>query len=68
MGSDELAWLAATAAQSQSIAEIGCWQGRSTKALADSCRGRVFAIDHFLGAAEHQEWLADKPAAWQSSP
>lgn len=35
------------------VLEIGCWQGRSTLALAEACRdsgnGRVHAIDHFQG-------------------
>jgi len=40
-----------------SIAEIGCWAGRSTYALLKGCRGVVYAVDHFKGSDQHKEWL-----------
>ena len=60
----ELEWLATQASGAQLIAEVGCWQGRSTRALADNTRGAVFAIDHFQGVPELLYLLADKPPHW----
>ena len=47
----ELLWLAAEAARCTTIVEVGCWQGRSTRALADHVRagGVVHAIDRWAG-------------------
>ncbi len=64
MSEVELSWLATRASESQCIAEIGCWQGRSTRALADNTRGVVFAIDTFQGAPELLYQLANKPPHW----
>jgi predicted O-methyltransferase YrrM len=41
----ELAWLAAAASTARTIIEVGCFQGRSTRALADHTTGVVHAID-----------------------
>jgi predicted O-methyltransferase YrrM len=41
----ELEYLAETASNSLTIAELGCWKGRSTLALAENTPGVVFAID-----------------------
>jgi predicted O-methyltransferase YrrM len=60
----ELTWLATQASQSHLIAEIGSWQGRSTRALADHTPGTVFAIDHFLGVPELLYELTDRPPWW----
>jgi MMP 1-O-methyltransferase len=60
----ELAWLAEQASQAHTIAEIGCWQGRSTRVLADHCPGTVFAIDHFRGVPELLYELTDRPPFW----
>lgn len=49
MERDELAWLAAMARHAQVIVEIGSYQGRSTRALADHCPGVVYAIDPWDG-------------------
>ncbi len=57
---EELAWLSEQAAKSSSVAEIGCWKGRSTFALLTACAGTVYAIDHFQGSdgePEHAEAL-----------
>ncbi len=51
MMDDELEWLALQAASCQTIIEVGCWQGRSTLALADNTPGRVWAVDHWRGTA-----------------
>ena len=64
MTEPELAWLATQAQRSILIAEVGCWQGRSTRALADNTHGTVFAIDHFQGVPELLHFLHDKPPYW----
>jgi hypothetical protein len=55
MTRDELTWLYETAQTMQSIAEIGCWKGRSTCALLSGCPGTVHAVDHFLGSATERD-------------
>jgi len=61
MNEPELAWLAEQASKNYRIVEVGCWQGRPTTVLADNTEGKVFAVDHWLGSEEHQEFLRDKP-------
>jgi predicted O-methyltransferase YrrM len=60
----ELNWLSETANKARSIVEIGCWKGRSTKALLEASEGFVYAIDHFKGTSkEGDAWsvfLADE--------
>jgi predicted O-methyltransferase YrrM len=70
MSALELEWLATHAQQSDRIVEVGCWQGRSTRALADHCPGRVYTVDAWEGYAEADPagaaWLAARcpwPAA-----
>jgi len=60
----ELEWLASQASCHHQIVEIGCWQGRSTRVLADHCPGTVFAIDHFMGVPELLYELTDRPPYW----
>ena len=45
MSDAELEILAIFARESKSIFEIGCYFGKSTRALADNTRGKVHAID-----------------------
>ena len=50
MSHEELAWLKERASACELVVEIGSWHGRSTKALAEGCPGRVVAVDHFEGS------------------
>ena len=52
MPAPELAWLAKTAEDRKIIVEVGSWKGRSTKALAASTPGVVYAIDHWEGSKD----------------
>lgn len=54
MSEPELRWLAEQATHARVIVEVGCWQGRSTRALADHCPGHVLAIDRW-GPPIHYE-------------
>ena len=49
MDRDELEWLAEQAAQASKIVEVGCWCGRSTRALADATAGTVWCVDPWTG-------------------
>lgn len=60
MSDVEKAWLAEQAHGRKAIAEIGCWMGVTTCVLADATEGTVYAVDTFLGSAEHRELLAGK--------
>jgi predicted O-methyltransferase YrrM len=51
MTDNELNVLKYLASKCDSIVEIGSWKGRSTKELLESCRGTVYAVDHWLGSA-----------------
>ena len=63
MGKRSRKWLRRAARRRKRIIEIGSWLGRSTKVLADSTKGRVWAVDHWLGtpndAEQHQLYAAD---------
>lgn len=48
MSEGELEWLASNAQQYEMIAELGCFKGRSTRALADNTKGTVYAVDPWL--------------------
>ena len=50
MMTTELQWLYTQAQRMGSIAEIGCWKGKSTHALLSGCSGPVFAVDHWKGS------------------
>lgn len=66
MTKNELYWLATQAGNKTTIAEIGCWHGRTTRALADNSSAVIFAIDTWEGSAEneHREILRSKPNGW----
>jgi len=46
----ELNWLFETAKRMESIVEVGSWKGRSTHALLSGCKGKVTAVDTWLGS------------------
>ena len=47
MSPAELQWLESTASRMSSVAELGCYLGRSTFALCSGCKGTVYAIDNW---------------------
>lgn len=49
MSTKELLWLADRAKSHPLIIEVGCYLGRSTRALGDNCLGTVYAIDPYSG-------------------
>jgi len=49
MSPAELKVLKKFAKKSDSIVEVGCWKGRSTKEFLENCNGKVYAVDHFSG-------------------
>lgn len=51
MSDVELSVLRYLASRCDSIVEIGSWKGRSTEALLTSCKGTVYAVDHWQGSA-----------------
>jgi hypothetical protein len=49
MTETELSVLKYLASKSTEIIEVGSWKGRSTKELLKSCKGTVYAVDHWKG-------------------
>ena len=49
MSERELQWLSDRAKEHNLIVELGSYRGRSTRALGDSTKGKVIAIDHWQG-------------------
>lgn len=49
---EEMEWLAFEASRHERIVEIGCYMGRSTRALGDNAKGTVWAVDHWNGPKE----------------
>lgn len=49
MSAEELEWLAEAARSHSAIVELGCYLGRSTRALAENTPGKVYAVDDFKG-------------------
>jgi predicted O-methyltransferase YrrM len=54
MEPEELLWLIDAAKGKKLIVEVGSWKGRSTKALALSCAGAVYAVDHWEGSEDER--------------
>lgn len=52
MSIEELNILKMLSKNMTSIAEIGCWKGKSTKIFLSECLGTVYAIDHFKGSED----------------
>jgi len=50
IGLEGYQWLAAQAAQMDSVVEVGCWHGAGTYALCTACPGTVYAVDHWRGS------------------
>lgn len=68
MDGKELRWLARTARSCQIIVEVGSYQGRSTRALADHCAGVVYAVDPWDGGYVNDDgtqakWIDTQGAA-----
>ena len=51
MTDKELDLLREFASKSKDVVEIGSWKGRSTKVLLESCKGTVYAVDHWQGSS-----------------
>jgi predicted O-methyltransferase YrrM len=49
---EELDWLRHAANKAQVVVEIGSWAGRTTQAMAESCPGVIYAVDHFQGSPD----------------
>lgn len=52
MPSSCLHFFASEAAKCKAVAEVGCWRGRTTRALCDNTSANVFAVDTWLGSPE----------------
>lgn len=72
MSDQELTWLATQAQTCDTIIEIGCWRGRSTRVLGDHVKpgGVVYAVDHWAGESPEMSELEArlaKPGALTST-
>lgn len=47
MSDDELKWLENRASQCTRVLEVGSHKGRSTRALVNGCKGRVYSVDRW---------------------
>lgn len=63
MTEGELRWLAEQAKVHHTIVEIGCFIGRSTRALVDNTDGIVYAVD-FWDSSWYTEVRANDPEAY----
>lgn len=69
MSPRELEWLASAATTCQTIVEIGCWLGRSTRVLGDHCPGFVYSVDPWDGEYHNDDdtiarWLLKRGRTW----
>lgn len=64
MAPDELTWLAEQAAQAFRIVEVGCWKGRTTRALADATRGTVWCVDPWTGTQTLRTQNGERVMVW----
>ena len=55
MSKPALRWLTANARRFDGVVEVGSWNGRTTKALAASCPGVVYAVDTWAGTPDDPE-------------
>ena len=51
----ELQFLYNNAKKFNTIIEVGSWKGRSTHALLSGCKGKVVAVDHWLGSKDEPD-------------
>lgn len=66
MGKRPRKWLAAMAKRHQRIIEVGVWKGKTTQILARNTRGRVWAVDHWMGTPHDPDQHALYEAAVSS--
>lgn len=59
----ELQFLAETAAKSEVVFEIGCYCGRSTRAMADNSNARIYSIDPWDADCWNEVGVAFKTSA-----
>jgi SAM-dependent methyltransferase len=52
MGMQPLRWLRTMGHNARTMAEVGVWKGRATKALASNTRGTLYAIDTWAGVPD----------------
>jgi hypothetical protein len=52
MSHGETEWLIERAKGAETFAEIGCWQGITTRNVASNCKATYYAVEHFEGSPE----------------
>lgn len=65
MAKEDLDYLSSQAAKMTSVVEVGCYKGRSTRALLEACPGPVFAVDNWRGkvrGSDHEDATAGDQA------
>jgi precorrin-6B methylase 2 len=58
MTNKELDLLSKLSSKMLDVVEIGCWKGRGTEQLLKSCKGTVYAVDHWNGSENDLTELA----------